>query len=362
MPRRPKSRRRLLWVLLALLAIILAVSALFILPLFTSKAGRTALVRVPQGADREQVRDSLAKYFGDDYAAHTLRAMRLFKAGNDPERHGAWLVTDGMTPFEAARTLERRGQAPVTVSLNACRTPRDVAALLASKLEFSEQDMLAALGESRLLRAYDTDPEHVLCLFLEDNYEFFWTATPEEVIAKMHDNYRRYWTVERRGMAGDLGLSPDDVVILASIADAETNSADEKGTIARLYLNRLNKGMKLQSDPTVKYATGDFAARRVGGDMLKADSPYNTYKYEGLPPGPIRLTSKATLDSILSSRPNPYLYMCADESLDGTHNFASTYEEHLRNRDRYVNELDRRDIRLTGKPEEGGGDVTTSTK
>lgn len=360
--RRSKFPRRMLWGLLALLAIILVVSAILILPLFSTKAGRTALVRVPRGASEAQVRDSVAKYFGDGYAAQTLRAMRIIKGDNDLVRHGAWLITAGMTPFEAARTLERRGQAPITVPLNSCRTPRDVAALLASKLEFSEQEMLDALGDRGLLREHGTDPEHVLCFFLEDNYEFFWTATPGEVIAKMHDNYRRYWSPGRQDMADDLGLSTRDVVILASIVDAETNSVSEKGTIARLYLNRLHKGMKLQSDPTVKYATGDFAARRVGGGMLKADSPYNTYMHEGLPPGPIRLTSTATLDAILSSRPNDFLYMCADESLDGTHNFAATYEEHLRNRDRYVNELDRRDIRFPDKPGEGVGTATNATK
>lgn len=351
-PRRSKFSRRLLWGLLILLLIVLIVSGVLILPLLNRKAGHTALIRVPENASEEQVRDSVAKYFGDDYADYTLRAMRIIKNEKDIVRHGAWLITDNMSPFEAARTLGRRGQTGITIALNSLRTPEDVACLLSSRLEFSKQDMLNALNDEDLLRAYDTDPEHVLCFFLEDNYEFFWTATPEEVIAKMRDNYRQYWSPERRDMADELGLSTRDIVILASIVDAETNFEGEKGTIGRLYINRLEKDMKLQSDPTVKYAARDFGAKRVGGEMLRTDSPYNTYMYEGLPPGPIRLTSKATIDAILTSRPNDYLYMCADESLNGTHNFAITYEEHLRNADKYKKELDRRGIKLADELED----------
>ena len=170
--------------------------------------------------------------------------------------------------------------------------------------------------------------------------------TPEEVIEAMNQNYKKFWNYNRIDSAESLHLLPREVVVLASIVDAETNMAGEKGTIGRLYINRLEKNMKLQSDPTVIYATGDFGITRVGGDMLRNPSPYNTYMHEGLPPGPIRVTSTATIDAILTSRPNNYLYMCADESLNGSHNFAVTFEEHKENVKRYTRELDRKGITL----------------
>ncbi|MDE6028396.1 MAG: endolytic transglycosylase MltG, partial [Muribaculaceae bacterium] len=130
-----------------------------------------------------------------------------------------------------------------------------------------------------------------------------------------------------------------------SIVDEETNAKEEKGAIGRLYINRLKKGMKLQADPTVRFALNDFTIRRVKGEHLKADSPYNTYRYPGLPPGPIRTTGKTTIDLLLDSAPNDYLFMCAKEDFSGTHNFASTYAEHQENARKYQKALDVRGIK-----------------
>lgn len=339
-----RFNRWIIWALIIVTAALLAGTLIIVLPMVNKTAQHTALIRVRAGASQEQIYDSIAKYLGDNYAENTLHSMRIFANGHMDIGPGAWRIEEGMTPFRAGRLLTRGGQAGIPVVLNDHRTPEEVAEFFASQMAFSKEDMLKALTDKELLAKYDTDPDHVLCFFLKDTYEFYWTATPEDIISAMHDNYRKFWNSERRDKADALRLSTRDVVVLASIVDSETQEAGEKGTIGRLYINRMNEGMKLQSDPTVIYALGDFSIKRVTNAMLQTDNPYNTYRYAGLPPGPIRLTSKATIDAILTSRPHDYMYMCADESLNGSHNFAVTYEEHRHNAERYAAELNRRGI------------------
>ena len=164
-------------------------------------------------------------------------------------------------------------------------------------------------------------------------------------MSQVADSYKRFWTDERRAKARKLGLTPVGVATLASIVEEETAKADERPRVARLYLNRLNKGIKLQADPTVKFAIGDFAIRRISGRMLKTPSPYNTYIVVGLPPGPIRLVETATIDGVLDAPQHPYIYMCAKEDFSGYHNFATDYKSHIANARRYQAELNKRNIR-----------------
>lgn len=347
---RRKFNRWLVWTFVLVALLLVGASLFLVLPMINKKTQHSALIRVPAGATIEQVEDSLAKYFGADFARDTHRAFSIVQDKEQGVRHGAWMIEAGMTPFKAARVLARGGQASIPVTLNNLRTPQEVAHMFASRLEFSEQEFLDALNDPQIFKQYNTDTDHALIFFLKDTYEFYWTATPREVIQAMYENYHKFWNNDRINRAEELSLLPREVVVLASIVDAETEQAGEKGTIGRLYINRLDDKMKLQSDPTVIYALGDFSIKRVGGDMLNTDSPYNTYRYEGLPPGPIRLTSAATIDAILTSRPHNYLYMCADESLNGTHRFAVTYEEHLENAKRYQEALDNMGTRLSAQP------------
>ncbi|MCM1006249.1 MAG: endolytic transglycosylase MltG [Prevotella sp.] len=348
--RRRKFNRGLVWTFFIILLALIITSLFLVLPLVNKKAGRSAIIRIPLTATEQSIEDSIAKYLGEDYAKSCSKAMRLIRDKDDQRRHGAYEIKEGMTPFAAGRQILRGGQAGIDVSLNGQRTKEDVARLFAAKLEASEKDFLDMLNDGRLLETYNTDPDHVLCMFFEDTYEFFWTATPEEVLKKMSENYKDFWTPERVERAEELNRLPRGIVMIASIVDEETNQASEKGTIGRLYLNRLDKNMRLQADPTVKYAwrTDPALKNTVNVDSIKRitskytgiDNPFNTYKQNGLPPGPIRITSKQTVDAILSARPHDYIYMCASDKMDGTHNFAVTFEEHQQNSKRYQKALD----------------------
>lgn len=180
---------------------------------------------------------------------------------------------------------------------------------------------------------------------MPDTYEFYWNATPNKIIKRLVEYREKFWTDKRKAQAASLGLSPIEATILASIVEEETNKADEKPIVARLYMNRLKKGMLLQADPTVKYAVGNFGLKRILQQHLNIESPYNTYKHPGLPPGPIRIPSGNTIDAVLNAPSNDYIYMCAKEDFSGYHNFTSSYSEHLNNARRYQAVLNKRNIK-----------------
>ena len=180
--------------------------------------------------------------------------------------------------------------------------------------------------------------------FIPDSYEFYWSSTPANVVTRLLDYRNKFWTDERRSKAKSLGLTPTEVATVASIVEEETAKTDEKPKVARLYLNRIAKGIKLQADPTVKFASGDFSLRRITGKHLAIESPYNTYRIKGLPPGPIRVAAGATIDAVLNAPDHDYIYMCAKEDFSGYHNFAKDYATHQANARRYQAELNRRQI------------------
>ena len=202
-----------------------------------------------------------------------------------------------------------------------------------------------AFADSILLADLDITPPELFCIIIPDTYEFYWTMSPEDFLRRMKTASERFWNDERTKKASAHGLTPKEAVTLASIVEKETAQDDEKPTIAGLYLNRLHKGMKLQADPTVKFAVGDFALRRILNRHLQTPSPYNTYMHEGLPPAPICLPSRASIEAVLNAETHNYIYMCAREDFSGHHNFAETYAEHQDNARRYTRALNERGIR-----------------
>ena len=205
---------------------------------------------------------------------------------------------------------------------------------------------LASLfNDPEALKAYETRPEMLVSLFVPDTYEVYWTITPEALLKRMAKEYKAYWTAERKALAEQQGLTPDEVAVLASIVDKETTNVDEMPMVAGMYLNRLRTNMPLQADPTVKFALGNFALRRLYNSHLACDNPYNTYKYTGLPPGPICVPSPQAINAVLHPAQHNYLYMCAKEDFSSAHNFAATYAEHLANARRYQQALNQRNIK-----------------
>jgi len=201
-------------------------------------------------------------------------------------------------------------------------------------------DVIKALNDKAMLSAYGFTPQNVFSLFFPDTYEMYWTATMKEVLDKQKEAWDHFWTADRVAKAKAQGLTPKQASILASIVKGETNYEPEMPKVAGVYLNRLHKGMKLQADPTVAYCF-DYEPGRILLKHLQVESPYNTYKYAGLPPGPIAVPTKACLEAVLNPE-GDYLYFCASSAFDGTHNFAKDLNGHLKNARAFQSELNKR--------------------
>lgn len=338
----PRQGRIMLWILLALAAFIVALLAM-LYPLIMVGAPKQAEIKIPAGATLENLDDSLTAHLGKDYASKVMRLVRL-RNTDISRRHGAYTIEKGENALGAMRRLTSGAQTPVKITINGFRTQSLLENRVSRKMEFSADSLHAALTDSELLRPYGLTPENVMALFVDDTYEIYWTASARDFVRKIGENYLKLWNEERTRKAAVLGLTPAQMMTIASITDEETNAKSEKGTIGQLYINRYRKGMRLQADPTVRFAVGDFTIKRISNADLRTPSPYNTYINAGLPPGPIRTTSRETVDLILNSQPNDYLFMCAKEDLSGTHNFATNFEQHQANATRYREALNRKGI------------------
>ena len=292
-----------------------------------------------------QLDSALHTALGDD--ASVARVKRLLSAYEfEPaNRVGAYRLREGMTVRQVALKLAKGSQTPVRVTFNNVRTLGQLSEKISSQLCFSDKELTALLFNDSVCADLGFTQATLPAMFLPDTYEFYWTVKPEAFLQKMKKEYLRFWQGKREEQAKALGLTPVEVTTLASIVEEETNKRDEMGTVAGLYMNRLRKGMPLQADPTVKFAWGDFTLRRILNVHLAIESPYNTYRVTGLPPGPIRIASKQAIDAVLNHKPNGYYYMCAKEDFSGYHNFAVTLGEHQRNALRYQRELNRLGIR-----------------
>lgn len=333
------SRR---WITFVILMIMFTLSCA-VVPYILSTSARGAVIKIPRHAKLENVRDSLSKYFGDKYAKRTIGVFNIL-CKEPSARYGAYEIPEGESPVKAARILARAGQKPVKLTINGVRNLSSFCDRIAAKFDFPADSLRSLLSNTQTLKSYGLTPEQAPALFLNDTYLLYWTSSPSDVIKKLGDNYLKFWNEENRQKAASLGLTPAEIMIIASITDEETNRVSEKGRIGRLYINRLHKGMRLQSDPTVRFALNDFTIKRISGNLLNAPGPYNTYRVKGLPPGPIRTTSEETINEILNSSPSDDLYMCAKEDFSGFHNFTSDYEQHLQNARRYQEALNMRGI------------------
>lgn len=260
-------------------------------------------------------------------------------------RTGRYAVKPGMSNLALLNDLRRGHQVASRVTFNNIRFKKDLAERIGEQLMFGKDELLALLNDSAYCDSLGFTPETIDALFIPNTYEIYWNTSADKFLHRMKREYDAYWTPERLKKAQDIGFTPVEVSILASIVEEETAAGDEYPIVAGLYINRLHAGIPLQADPTVKFAVGDFSLRRILFEHLEVDSPYNTYKHAGLPPGPLRVPSVRGLNSVLNHTKHKYLYMCAKEDFSGRHNFAVTLAEHNRNANRYRAELNRRQIR-----------------
>ncbi len=258
---------------------------------------------------------------------------------------GKYLLKSGMGNYKLIQMLRSGKQEPVHLVFNNIRTKQDFAGRIAEQVEADSVTILTYLNNKDFMARFGLNPENALTLFIPNTYQIWWNTNPADFFKRMETERKKFWNSDRLGKAKAINLTPEQVVILASIVEKESNKNDEKPVVAGVYLNRLKKGMLLQADPTLIFAWNDFTIRRVLNIHKTINSPYNTYKYKGLPPGPIYLPDIKSIDAVLNYKHHNYIYFCAKEDLSGYHNFARTPQEHELNAARYRKALDALNIK-----------------
>lgn len=264
---------------------------------------------------------------------------------NDNIHTGRYAITPTIGSLQLLRHLRNGQQSPVKLTIPSVRTTERLAEELSEKLMISKHDIMEYLTNNDSCALYGADTANVIALFIPNTYEVYWNISTARLLAKMKQEQQAFWEGNRKSKADALGMTPLEIMTLASIVDEETANNAEKPMVAGMYYNRLRQDMPLQADPTIKFALKQFDIRRIYNNMLRIKSPYNTYINTGLPPGPIRIPSVAGIDAVLNLIHHDYLYMCAKEDFSGTHNFARTYPEHLANAARYSKALNARGIK-----------------
>ena len=343
---RQKKRRHTTRVILLVFSVLLLLAALAAYRLFQTVMN--PIVRtpdkkefhlyIPTGADYRQVKDSL---YAHELILKPSRFEWLCNKRDYPNHihPGHYVLRDGMSNRQLTNLLRGGLQTPVKVTFNNQRDIPGLAGRIGQQIEADSAAIVHYLDDPTTLEALGFDRRTIPALFLPNTYEFYWNTNASSFVERMKQEYDKYWNEERRNLAKEKGLSPLQVSILASIVDKETNKTDEMARIAGVYLNRLRDGWLLQADPTLVFAVGDFELKRVLNIHKEVESPYNTYKYAGLPPGPICIPSLASLNAVLNAEKHNYYYFCAKEDFSGYHNFAKTLAEHNRNAERYQRAL-----------------------
>ncbi|MBI2271021.1 MAG: endolytic transglycosylase MltG [Bacteroidetes bacterium] len=300
---------------------------------------------IPTGSTFDDVINSLTdkRVIVNRASFQRLAELKKYKNKVKP---GRYRIRNNMNNNELVNMLRAGIQEPVMLAFNNIRTKEQLASRVGKKLEADSLQLLKILNSSEFAAKCGLKKETILTLFIPNTYEMYWNTSADEFIERMVSEYDNFWNEKRKAKAKEIGLSRTEVATLASIVQAEQNRFnDEKPVIAGLYLNRLKIGMPLQSDPTLIYALGNFNINRVLNGDKGIDSPYNTYRNIGLPPGPINLPEISSLDAVLNYRKNNYLYMCAKEDFSGRHNFAVTMEQHAVFARRFREALDKHNIK-----------------
>lgn len=316
--------------------------SLILAPNVKPVSGR-AIVYIPDGASFDQALDSVK-------AALLIKNSGIFRwlavRKNYPHsvKSGRYVFEKPVSYNTLINILRGGRQTPLEITFSKLRTLNELAGRIGGQIEadsaeiidfFSDQDNFADDGFTK---------ENVIAVFIPNTYEFFWNTTARKLYSRMLREYRKFWNDDRIKKSQTIGLTPVEVSVLASIVDEEASRGDEKPRIAGVYLNRLKRGIPLQADPTVKFAVNDFTLNRILYKHLETESPYNTYKHSGLPPGPISCATVEGIDAVLNAEKHDFLYFAAKPDFSGYHNFSRTLAEHNRYASQYRRELNRRKI------------------
>lgn len=284
---------------------------------------------IPVNSDFDQLVDSLkAKKLLKNYQSFGWVADRMKFS---KPKGGRYLIKKGWNNKSLIAHFRSGNQKAVNLTFNNQRHIEALSSAISEQLAIDSITLLNYLRDSSFLKSVNYTEHNIMSVFIPNTYQVYWTITPEDLLDRMMEEHDRFWSGKRDSLRSALGLSREDVYTLASIVQKESNLKREKPIIAGVYLNRLKKGMLLQADPTVVFAVGDFEIKRVLNKHLQIDSPYNTYKYEGLPPGPIGMPDISTIDAVLNAEEHNYLYFCVKPGTGFEHAFARTLSEHLRN-------------------------------
>jgi UPF0755 protein len=341
--------KKFIWSLIGVLFLSGAITASVFLgriykPNVSLEYQKDVYVYIPTGATFDDVLQILSDE-GIIISSSSFRWISEQKLYTNNIKSGRYLLKDGMNNNELVNLLRSGRQTPIDVVFNNIRTKEEFAGKIASQLELDSLEILNTMLDTAFLYQVDLNAFNVSSLFIPNTYEFYWNTTVTSFLSRMLAEHHHFWNNSRQAKAKRLNLTKEEVVTLASIVEKETLQKSEQPIVAGLYINRLRKGMKLQSDPTVIFAIGDFSIRRVLKKDLKYDSPYNTYKYKGLPIGPISLPSIRAIDAVLNYQKHDYLFMCAKEDFSGYHNFAQNAVQHYANAAKYRKALNNRNIK-----------------
>ena len=297
--------------------------------------------------DEDDTQDSvIAKIqpFANLIGMTTLNTLIRHSGYSENIRTGRYAIEPGDGPITIFRRLRSGRQTSLNLTIPESRTMDRLAAILSNKLMLDSATIAEALTSQEVCEKLGYDTCTITAMFVPNTYNVYWNMSIDELLQRMQKEHDRFWKGDREAKAAEMQMTPIEVCTLASIIDEETSNNAEKPMIAGMYLNRLKEGMPLQADPTIKFALKQFELKRIYNKLLNTESPYNTYRNEGLPPGPIKIASIKGIDAVLNYTSHDYLYMCAKEDFSGTHNFARTYQEHLKNADKYTKALNERGI------------------
>jgi UPF0755 protein len=297
--------------------------------------------------DEDDTQDSvIAKIqpFANLIGMTTLNTLIRHSGYSENIRTGRYAIEPGDGPITIFRRLRSGRQTSLNLTIPESRTMDRLAAILSNKLMLDSATIAEALTSQEVCEKLGYDTCTIAAMFVPNTYDVYWNMSIDELLQRMQKEHDRFWKGDREAKAAEMQMTPIEVCTLASIIDEETSNNAEKPMIAGMYLNRLKEGMPLQADPTIKFALKQFELKRIYNKLLNTESPYNTYRNEGLPPGPIKIASIKGIDAVLNYTSHDYLYMCAKEDFSGTHNFARTYQEHLKNADKYTKALNERGI------------------